>query len=70
MSKKHRLADLQMAIMQVLWEKGETTVAQVRESILRLPDGSWRMWHTIRTKRPFTHKYVAIGSATWAGHAP
>ena len=34
MSKKHRLADLQMAIMQVLWEKGEVTVAQVRESLL------------------------------------
>lgn len=34
MSKKHRLADLQMAIMQVLWEKGEATVAQVRESLL------------------------------------
>ena len=33
-SKKHRLADLQMAIMQVLWEKGEATVAQVRESLL------------------------------------
>ena len=36
MSKKYRLADLQMAIMQVLWEKGEATVAQVRE--LLLPD--------------------------------
>ena len=34
MSKKHRLADLQFAIMQVLWEKGEATVANVRESLL------------------------------------
>lgn len=33
MSKKHRLADLQMAIMQVLWDKGEATVAQVREAL-------------------------------------
>ncbi len=33
MSKKHRLADLQMAIMQVLWDKGDATVAQVRESL-------------------------------------
>ncbi len=34
MSQKHRLADLQMAIMQVLWEKSEATVANVRESLL------------------------------------
>ena len=34
MSKKHRLADLQMAIMQVLWNKSEATVAQVREALL------------------------------------
>ena len=34
MSRKHRLADLQMAIMQVLWEKSEATVAQVREALL------------------------------------
>ena len=34
MSKKHRLADLQMAIMQVLWDKSEATVAQVREALL------------------------------------
>ena len=33
MSKKHRLADLQMAIMQVLWDKGEATVATVREAL-------------------------------------
>ena len=34
MSRKHRLADLQMAIMQVLWNKSEATVAQVREALL------------------------------------
>ena len=34
MSRKHRLADLQMAIMQVLWDKSEATVAQVREALL------------------------------------
>lgn len=33
MSRKHRLADLQMAIMRVLWNMGEATVAQVRESL-------------------------------------
>ena len=34
MSRKHRLADLQMAIMRVLWDKSEATVAQVREALL------------------------------------
>ncbi len=33
MSRKHHLAELQMAIMQVLWDRGEATVAQVRESL-------------------------------------
>lgn len=33
MSRKHRLADLQMAIMQVLWDQGEATVASVREAL-------------------------------------
>lgn len=31
--KKHRLADLQMAIMHVLWDRGEATVAEVREAL-------------------------------------
>ena len=30
---KHRLADLQLAIMQVLWEKGEATVADVQQAL-------------------------------------
>ncbi len=33
MTKKYRLAELQLAIMQVLWERGEATVAEVRESL-------------------------------------
>jgi predicted transcriptional regulator len=33
MSKKHHLADLQMAIMQVLWERGEATVGEVRDAL-------------------------------------
>ena len=33
MSKKHHLASLQLAIMQVLWEQSEATVAEVRESL-------------------------------------
>jgi BlaI family penicillinase repressor len=30
---KHQLAALQLAIMQVLWERGEATVADVREAL-------------------------------------
>ena len=33
MSDKHHLAALQLAIMQVLWDRGEATVAEVRESL-------------------------------------
>ena len=41
------------------WESHYTT----SQSILRLPDGSWRIWYASRTKPPFTHKYFAIGTA-------
>jgi len=30
---KHRLADLQLAIMQVLWNKGEATVGDVQKAL-------------------------------------
>lgn len=33
MRRRVRLAELQLAIMQVLWERGEATVAEVREAI-------------------------------------
>ncbi|MFO1020008.1 MAG: BlaI/MecI/CopY family transcriptional regulator [Planctomycetales bacterium] len=33
MSTKHQLAALQLAIMQVLWDRGEATVAEVREAL-------------------------------------
>jgi len=33
MSKMHHLAELQLAIMQVLWERGEATVGDVREAL-------------------------------------
>jgi hypothetical protein len=45
------------------WESHYVT----SESVLRLADGSWRMWYASRTKPPFIHKYFAIGSATWQG---
>ena len=34
MSKFHRPGDLQLAIMQVLWEKGRATVAEVHRALL------------------------------------
>ncbi len=33
MAKEHRLAELQLAIMQVLWSKGESTVGEVRQAL-------------------------------------
>ena len=33
MSKRHRLAELQLAIMQVLWKQGEATVGDVRDAL-------------------------------------
>ena len=33
MARKVRLADLQLAIMQVLWERDEATVADVRDAL-------------------------------------
>lgn len=43
------------------WESHYTT----SQSVLRLPDGSWRMWYASRPKPPFDHKYFAIGTALW-----
>ncbi len=36
MGDNHHLASLQLAIMQVLWEKGEATVAEVQEALQSL----------------------------------
>lgn len=45
------------------WESHYTT----SQTILRLPDNSWRMWYASRPAPPFSHKYFAIGTARWAG---
>jgi len=45
------------------WESHYTT----SQSVLRLPDGSWRMWYASRKKPPFVNKYFAIGTARWDG---
>ena len=34
MSDTHKLTDLQVAIMRVLWDRGEATVAQIHEALL------------------------------------
>ncbi len=33
MARHHQLAELQLAIMQVLWDRGEATVAEVRQAL-------------------------------------
>ncbi|MCA9032852.1 MAG: BlaI/MecI/CopY family transcriptional regulator, partial [Planctomycetaceae bacterium] len=33
MSRRHHLAELQLAIMQVLWDRGESTVSDVRDAL-------------------------------------
>ena len=43
------------------WESHYTT----SQSVLRLPDGSWRIWYASRPAPPFIHKYFAIGTARW-----
>lgn len=43
------------------WESHYTT----SQSVLKFPDGHWRIWYATRTKPPFTHKYFAIGTARW-----
>jgi hypothetical protein len=48
------------------WESHYTT----SQSILRLPDGSLRMWYATRKSPPFVNKYFAIGTARWTGPNP
>ena len=45
------------------WESHYTT----SQSVMRVPGGWWRIWYASRCKPPFTHKYYAIGTATWPG---
>ena len=45
------------------WESHYTT----SQSVLRLADGSWRIWYASRTAPPFLNKYFAINTAHWRG---
>ncbi len=50
MNKKYRLAELQLAIMQVLWERGEATVAEVHSSLRRPRPLAYTTISTMLTK--------------------
>jgi predicted GH43/DUF377 family glycosyl hydrolase len=45
------------------WESHYNT----SQSVIRLDDGSYRMWYASRKKPPFVNKYFAIGTARWDG---
>jgi hypothetical protein len=45
------------------WESHYTT----SESVVRLADGSWRIWYASRTKPPHENKYFALCTARWSG---
>lgn len=45
------------------WESHYTT----SQTVLRLPDGRWRIWYGARPAPPFDHKYFAVGTAVWDG---
>lgn len=45
------------------WESNYTT----SQTVLRLDDGSFRIWYASRKAPPFVNKYFAIGTARWDG---
>lgn len=45
------------------WESHYNT----SQTVLQLPDDSWRIWYGSRTAPPHVNKYFAIGTATWNG---
>jgi predicted transcriptional regulator len=58
MKRSHHLGDLQYAIMRVLWEEGEASVAQVCE---RLPRAQRRALTTIATMLTKMEKKGVVG---------
>jgi len=50
MSRKHHLAELQMAIMQVLWDREEATVSDVREALAPRRDLAYTTVGTMLSK--------------------
>jgi predicted GH43/DUF377 family glycosyl hydrolase len=47
------------------WESHYVT----SESVVRMPDGSFRMWYASRKEPPFTNLYFALNTARWRGPA-
>ena len=47
------------------WESNFTT----SQSVMRLPDGSLRLWYAGRRQPPWSNLYFAIGTAHWSGPA-
>src|SRR5438874_6175799 len=45
------------------WESNFTT----SQTLLRLPDGSFRLWYAGRKQPPWSNLYFAIGTAHWKG---
>lgn len=45
------------------WESHYTT----SQSVIRQPDGSFRIWYASRKKPPFVNKYFALNTAVWSG---
>ena len=43
------------------WESHYVT----SQSVMRLPDGSFRIWYASRKKPPFVNKYFALNTALW-----
>ncbi len=48
------------------WESHYVT----SQSVMGLPDGSFRIWYASRTKPPFVNKYFALGTAVWKDAGP
>lgn len=48
------------------WESHYTT----SQSIIRLEDGSFRIWYASRKQPPFVNKYFALNTAIWKGPTP
>lgn len=47
------------------WESNYVT----SDSVMRLPDGSFRIWYASRKKPPFKNLYFALNTAKWKGPA-
>jgi len=45
------------------WESNFTT----SQTLMRLPDGSFRLWYAGRRQPPWSNLYFAIGTAHWRG---